>query len=52
MQTHGALRSEEASQAAWSGGRGAVAGAAKVCRSLGPNQIDIDNRSGGYSELY
>jgi len=29
MQTHAALRSEEASEAAWSGGRGAVVGAAR-----------------------
>ena len=34
MRTHAALRSEEASEAAWSGGRGAVVGAAKVCLSL------------------
>ena len=34
MHTSGGLRSEEASDAAWEGGRGAVAGAAKVCLFL------------------
>ena len=31
MRTTGGLQSDEASSAAWEGGRGAVAGAAKVC---------------------
>lgn len=30
MHTSGGLRSDEASEAAWEGGRGAVSGAAKV----------------------
>ena len=30
MHTSGGLRSDEANDAAWEGGRGAVAGAAKV----------------------
>jgi hypothetical protein len=30
MHTHGGLKSEEASEAAWEGGRGAVVGATKV----------------------
>lgn len=54
MQTHAALRSEEAREAAWSGARGAVVGATKVCYSPTPSEtcaMGIDNTSGGYMEL-
>ena len=53
MRTHGSLRSEEASEAAWSAGRGAVVGAAKVCPPVCPSRylrgavMGIDNSSGG-----
>lgn len=33
MRTHGGLKNEEASDAAWEAGRGALIGASRVCES-------------------
>ena len=41
MQTHAALRSEEASEAAWSGGKGAVVGAARVAIPFQPGAEEL-----------